>query len=87
LESDLQRASPITHVTPDDPPFLILHGTNDNVVPLEQSQMLYDLLVANGVPAEFVLVENGGHGFNSSANPPREEISYIIADFFLKTLK
>jgi len=89
LESDLERASPANYVSPDDPPFLILHGTKDEIVPLEQSQVLYDLLIANDVPAELIVVENGGHGFGASSklNPTRVEIIQRIADFFVETLQ
>ena len=44
------QASPVTWVSPDDPPFLILHGEEDPIVPLPQSQSLYDHLQAAGVP-------------------------------------
>ena len=59
----LQTYSPMTYITPDDPPFLILHGDRDEMVPLEQSQILYDKLKAAGVPVELVVVKNAGHGF------------------------
>ncbi len=59
----LQTYSPVTYITPDDPPFLILHGDQDELVPLEQSQILYDQLRAAGVPAELVIVKNAMHAF------------------------
>src|SRR5207237_10124027 len=40
----LSRASPVTYVTKDAPPFLIMHGDKDQVVPFSQSQILYDKL-------------------------------------------
>ena len=84
-------ASPVTHVSADAPPFLIIHGDKDNVVPLRQSEILYDRLVAAGVPATLVVVKNGGHGFSAVAgsvmSPTRSEITSIIADFFDKHLK
>lgn len=88
LESDLARASPINYVTPDDPPFLIVHGTKDNIVPFEQSQTLYELLLFNNVPTRFIVVKNGLHGFNiGNAKPSLAEILQIVADFFAETLK
>lgn len=56
------RANPITYVTPDDPVILIAHGTSDCVVPVAQSQILYDALHAAGVRATLNLVPGGGHG-------------------------
>lgn len=55
--------SPVTYITPDDPPFLILHGDQDELVPLQQSQILYERLQAAGVPAELVVVKNAMHAF------------------------
>lgn len=56
-------ANPISYVTSDDPPFLILHGDIDPLVPVKQSQMLYDALLAANCDAEFTIVEGEGHGF------------------------
>ena len=38
----MQQANPITYVGSDDPPFYIVHGDKDDVVPLSQSRDLYD---------------------------------------------
>ena len=54
--------SSITYVDPTDPPFLIFHGQQDNVVPSCQSQFLYDKLQDENVNSELVLVPNGQHG-------------------------
>ncbi len=58
-----RQASPITYVTTDDPPFLIMHGDQDRVVPLEQSQKLHDALTGAGVEVELVVMEGHGHAF------------------------
>lgn len=58
----LKKASPASYISPDDPPFLILHGTRDPTVPLEQSQEFARLLEAGGGKAQLVVVENAGHG-------------------------
>ena len=86
----LAQASPVTWVSPDDTPFLILHGDKDPVVPLSQSQILYDRLQAAGVPAELVVVKNAGHGFKQTGgaiDPSRSDISEMIATFFDRWLK
>jgi acetyl esterase/lipase len=83
-------ASPVVYASADDPPFLILHGTQDPVVPPEHSQVLYDALTQVGVPATLVMVENAGHGFtrmNGPISPSRAEITTMIADFFDTHLK
>lgn len=86
----VRLASPVTYVSPDDPPFLIIHGDKDNLVPLGQSQILYDRLLAAGVPATLVVVKNGGHGFTpvgGAISPTRLEITNALADFFDGHLK
>lgn len=79
-----RTASPVTYITPDDAPFLIMHGTEDKLVSLRQSQRLLDRLKEQGVDAELVVYEGAGHGgaaFISTAS--REKIDA----FFAKHLK
>ncbi len=87
----LASASPLTYITPDDPPFLIMHGDKDTVVNLIQSQILYDALIAAGVPAEFVVVHGGGHGFRPvgvfNTDPTRPQITELMIAFFDQYLK
>jgi acetyl esterase/lipase len=86
----LREASPVTYATEDDPPFLILHGNRDVVVPVTQSELMDDALDEQGVPSELVIVKNAGHGFSptdSPIEPSRFEITGLIADFFDKYLR
>jgi acetyl esterase/lipase len=62
----LADASPVTHVTPDAPPFLLVHGTADWLVPYAQSEQLSAALTAAGVPARLVPVEGAQHIFDGS---------------------
>jgi acetyl esterase/lipase len=55
------RANPIAYVTRDDPPFLIMHGTADTSVPIDESRWLYEALRAAGVDATLHVVEGAGH--------------------------
>src|SRR6185437_7517091 len=48
-----RAASPITYISRDDPPFLILHGTEDPLVPFNQSERLAEALKTVGVPCVF----------------------------------
>jgi acetyl esterase/lipase len=77
-------AIPLNYVTPDDPPFLILHGLMDCLVPWQQSQLLHDALVANGVESKLVLIANGQHG-----GSPFDELQYkqLISDFLDEHLR
>ncbi len=56
------RANPVTFVDRDDPPFLILHGDKDPVVPLGQSQILVEALKKAGVPVTLEVKKGAGHG-------------------------
>ncbi len=69
-----RSASPIEYVSQDDPPFLIMHGTDDPVVPFDQSVRLAERLHEAGVPATLVRVEGAGHGF-----PDTEPIERVRA--------
>ena len=52
-------------VTADDAPFLIAHGDSDPLVPFEQSELLHASLEKANVPAFFVRINGGGHGFHN----------------------
>ena len=56
-----REASPIAHVSADDPPVLIMHGTADGTLPLQQAERFYHAARAAGVAAEFVPVQGGTH--------------------------
>jgi acetyl esterase/lipase len=60
----LADASPISHVTPDAPPFLLVHGTADWLVPYAQSEQLHAALTAAGVDSRLVPVEGAQHIFD-----------------------
>ncbi|MBI4568267.1 MAG: alpha/beta hydrolase [Planctomycetes bacterium] len=56
--------SPIHHVSKDDPPFLLAHGTKDKTVSISQSRRMHAALRAAGVDSELLEVAGGDHGFN-----------------------
>jgi acetyl esterase/lipase len=79
------RANPITYITKNDPPFLIIHGDKDPLVPHHQSELLEAALKKAGVPVIFYTVKGGGHGdpnFYHDPNVPR-----LTRKFFEKYLK
>ena len=63
VPESVQMANPIAYIDGSEPPFLILHGEEDDVVPLQQSKILHQALVAAGVESEFVVVKGGAHGY------------------------
>ncbi|MFN2276221.1 MAG: alpha/beta hydrolase family protein, partial [Candidatus Promineifilaceae bacterium] len=49
-------------------PLMVIHGANDPRVPLSEAQQLVDAVRAQGVPVEFLVFEDEGHGINKLAN-------------------
>jgi acetyl esterase/lipase len=62
--------NPITYVSSDDPPFLIIHGDQDSIVPFHQSELLYMALQQAGVAAELYVVTGGDHARGGEFGTP-----------------
>lgn len=62
-QEEVAAANPSTCVAKNNPPFLIMHGNKDNLVPYQQSEMLRDALQKAGVPVTLKIGEGAGHGF------------------------
>ena len=80
----VERADPITYVSADDPPFLIVHGDADLVVPYAQSELLFAAMKKTGLGVRFHTIRgaaHGGPGFSSG------EVETMVADFFDDRLK
>ncbi|MDX2177171.1 MAG: alpha/beta hydrolase [Candidatus Sumerlaeia bacterium] len=75
-----EQVNPISWVDPSDPPFFIVHGESDVVVPTNQSQRLANALAAAGVPHTFHRVPGMGH------NTPPVEYSLEAFDFLNNTI-
>jgi acetyl esterase/lipase len=61
--SSTESASPTSYIDKTDPPFLLIHGDQDAIVPLSQSQELFSTLQNSKIASELVVVKNAGHGF------------------------
>jgi len=72
-----RKISPITHVSPDDPPTLIIHGDADKLVPIQQAQVLVAKLKEAGVEAKLITKPGAAHGWPDQA----KDLS-LIADWF-----
>jgi acetyl esterase/lipase len=77
-------ASPVAHVSKNDPPFLIMQGDMDPLVPLAQSELLADALKKAGVDVTLQVLKGAKHGGPEFSTP---ESRKLIADFFDKHLK
>jgi acetyl esterase/lipase len=81
----LATYSPINYITPNAPPFLVIGGDQDVVVPLQQSQELYNHLQAQSHNAQLVVVQNGEHCLLSqdmTMTPSRIQVTNMMVDFF-----
>jgi len=63
LQEIARQISPVSHVTPDDPPTLIIHGDEDRLVPLQQSELIAEKLKKAGVATNLVVKKGAGHGW------------------------
>ncbi len=83
-KSKADAVSPVHYVSKDNPPFLILHGTHDTLVPFAQSVELEAALRTQGVPAWLQKIPGAGHGGQGFGNP---EVTQLTQNFFDKILK
>jgi acetyl esterase/lipase len=77
------KASPMTYVSKDAAPFLIMHGDLDRTVPIAQSETFAEALKKAGADATFVIVKGGKHGGALFTNAQNTK---LIEDFFAKHL-
>lgn len=72
-------ASPVTHVTHESPPALLIHGDADTLVPLRQSTAMEALLGKSGVPVRLLVIHGGVHGADFGLPPGAEPPGYYGA--------
>lgn len=70
--------SPINFADAEDPPILFLHGTADELVPLQNSTRMHEALASVGVESKLSVFEGAGHGFRDPADQARAR-SEILA--------
>ena len=55
--------SPLVHVTPDDPPTLLIAGDKDELVPIDHSRNIQQAFQQANVTSQLIEVAGAGHGF------------------------
>jgi len=82
----VRQANPITYVSGDEPPFFLQHGTADCVVPSQQSQMLYDALIAKIEPNKVSLafLDGYAHADPRFTDPSNLDLVVVFLDKYLK---
>ena len=55
--------SPIVFVSSDDPPTLLIHGDKDDLVPINNSKIIFEAFQKANVKTDFITIPGAGHGF------------------------
>lgn len=79
-----KKASAYYNVSPDDAPFLIMHGDEDPGVPIQQSIQFHERLLKAGVPSQFEIVKGAGHGGKLFDTPEVKATVWAFFDRYLR---
>ena len=84
-QPEYDKASPLNYVTDDFPPTMLIHGSSDSVVKLEESTVFYQALIAAKIPAELHIFSEEEHAFDGAA-PYGRAVADLQGLFFTKYL-
>lgn len=85
-QADLLRAlSPLAKLDRIRAPLMVQHGANDTNVPVVEAEQVVDNLKKRGVPVEYILFPDEGHGWRKIPNRVRSTVTLV--EFFTKYLK
>jgi dipeptidyl aminopeptidase/acylaminoacyl peptidase len=74
----LRALSPINKIDRVVAPTLVIHGANDTNVPVVEAEQTVDSLRKRGVPVEFVMYPDEGHGFQKIANRIHSTVAIVL---------
>ena len=77
--ADASTLSPLLHVSSDDPPTLLIHGDQDEVVDVSHSNIMYEALQTNGVESKLIILKGAGHGYRGA---DAEQASSAMVEWF-----
>ena len=60
-QEEALKACPVSYISKDAPPFMIIHGMNDNTVPFSQGEILHDKLESAGCDVKLIAIEGADH--------------------------
>lgn len=69
--------SPVHNVTSDDPPVYICHGTQDDVVPFQQAEVMEAKLKAEKIPVTIAKKEGAGHGWKNMNDDEKAFVAWF----------
>lgn len=87
VNSDLEKAkksNPLTYISNNTPPFLLMHGDADILVSPSQTNILHQALIKAGIESKRYVIKHAGHG---DSHWCQSEIINIIINFLNKNLK
>lgn len=79
-----KAANPITYISSQTPPFLLMHGDKDVIVSPSQTELLHKALIAHGLDSTRYIVKGAGHG---GVYWVQSDIVNLVIQFFNRTLK
>src|SRR5262249_32539632 len=79
-----KTANPLTYIDKNDPPFLIMHGDKDQLVPLGQSVILAKALIDAGVETTMKTIPGAAHEDPKFRSPENQR---LMEDFLRRALK
>ena len=82
-----REMSPVSYLTKESPPLLMIQGDKDTTIPVKQAYRMQEALKEIPAPVEILIVKNAGHNWRSvdaPIEPSREEIVARTIAFFLK---
>jgi acetyl esterase/lipase len=77
----IRDASPLEHISPDYPPTLLIHGTDDDRVNHASTLEMFQLLEECNVPTDLLLLAGKGHSFDSE--PEISKLMVSVIDLFI----
>ncbi len=78
IKAYFRKNSAISYVSSNNPPVLIIHGSADKLVPIQQSEILIEKLKKYDVPCELIIMQGQGHGWPA----PLENEYFIVIKWF-----
>lgn len=76
-----RKASPITYLTPNDPPILLVQCKDDKTVPYQQAVQMHEAVQKLNLTSELLLMDGGGHGISNIQDVNEKAWSATLAFF------
>ena len=75
---EFHAVSPLDHVRSDAPPFLVIHGTHDSLVPIAEAEVFVDALERADAGVEFIRVLGAQHGFDAVSSNVSRHVAAMV---------